>query len=429
MNDGGSGSPAGKGAPSISQVEDGWLVSIPTAGGLVRFLATGLEQPKRHVLDAEFRTWVEAPGEPLDPFEGHLNLLSLSSRDSYRRQLDEQFKAGKGYWTNLLNRACQMITQAWEEMDWSVDLRGVEASERPRYLLHPLVHEGLPTVLFGAGGVGKSYLALALARAVIEGGEFLGAQAQEMGPVLYVDYEARARDIKRRLLRLGLPEERHGGLIYWPGMGPLASQVRAMRRAVAERGVRLVIVDSAALACGGDPKEEHVATAYFNALAAVGVASLTIAHVSKEDAVTEQRRPYGSIYWENCARSTWRVKEAEGDGDGVKRLGLYNIKPNEDRRHRPIGVRMVFGEASVTVEREELAEELMEGLPVRARVRSLLLRRGKMTVAQIAEELGAGEAAVRKALQRMADAFHEGDRGRGNEGVWMIMADRDGDGR
>lgn len=408
--------------PDIEEHESGYIVSLPTSNGWIRMNAEGLEQPRRHVLELELTTWVEQPGQKLDPFSGHLNALSLSSRESYRRHLDEQFPNGKGYWTGYLNRACTMIRNAWTEKDWSIDLRHVEADLETRYLLRPFILEGLPTIIFGAGGSGKTYLALAMAKAMVEDGEFLG-RACPMGPVLFIDYEARKEETKKRLMKLGVAPEHLKDVIYWPGRGrPLTEMVRPVGRLISQRGVRLIVVDSAALACGGDPKEEHVATAYFNALAALDVASLTIAHVTKADSKDEERRPYGSIFWENSARVTWKMKAAEDD-ENPRHLGLFNMKANEDQRERPIGVKMSFELTGVTIERETLTEELMEAAGLKSRIRALLLRRGKLSVTEIAEHLSAKPASVKATLHRIPDAMHEGDTGgRGKEGLWMIVA-------
>lgn len=233
-------------------------------------------------------TWEEVPGKDCDPFVGHINLFSLNNRAEYRRGLDESF--GKGNWTNLLNHACTVARQLWNEKDWSIDLASVDSTLETSYLIRPYVADyPLATVLFGPGDIGKSYLALAMAAAIAKGDNFLDTPC-EKGSVIIIDYETSERDVKRRLLRLGLSD--FGNIIYWPGRGrPLADSVIPLQRIIRERNVKLVIVDSAVTACGDDPKEEAVAARYFNGLRQLGVANLTISHMTKDE--KDDVHPFG----------------------------------------------------------------------------------------------------------------------------------------
>ena len=380
--------------PQIIEHDTGWHVSIPLADGMAQFNFEDIEQPRRGLMEAELTVWEEVPGIARDPFTAHLNILSLNSREGFRRNLDDAF--GKGQWTNLLNRACQMVREEWKNKDWSIDLNGVEHDLETRYLVRPIVLEGLPCILFGPGETGKTYLALALAKAVCEDGEFLGQQIK-MGRVLMVDYEATERDVKKRLLKLGMRDL--SSFIYWPGRGrPLSEMVPALARTVANRDVALLIVDSAALACGADPKDEQAATSYFNAIAKIGVSSLTIAHMTKDE--KDDTHPFGSIFWYNSARLVWNAKSAD-EGENPKHLGLFCRKSNEDMRPKPMGARIIFAEdGKVFVEKEEMVRDLTAHLSLKVRIRKAL-GKGRATVREIAEEVGSTGETVRKALQRM----------------------------
>ena len=191
-----------------------------------------------------------------------------------------------------------------------------------------------------------------------------------------------------------------------------------LERVCRERNVKLILVDSAALACGGDPKEEHVATAYFNALAKLGIASLTVAHMTKDE--KDDHHPYGSIFFHNSARMTWNIKVADED-ENPRHLGLYCRKANEDMKPKPLGVCMTFSDAEVTINKEELVQDLTIHLSATQQVRRLLLR-GAKTKAEICEETGLGENTVKRALQRIRDAEYSGSSSR--EGKWRITDNR-----
>lgn len=380
--------------PEIEEQGDGWRVSIPLIDGTAMFVFAEIEQPRRGVLDCELTIWEQIPGRAIDPFTARLNVLSLSGRESIRRHLDDQF--GKGQWTNLLNRACQLVQAAHRDKDWSVDLTRVDHDEETRYLVRPFVLDGLPAILFGPGETGKTYLSLALAKAVCQDGEFLG-QGVKMGRVLMLDYEATERDVKKRLVKLGLTD--FDAFIYWPGRGrPLTEMIPALMRCVEQRDVALLLVDSAALACGADPKDEQAAIAYFNALNRIGVSSVTIAHMTKD--AKDDIHPFGSIFWYNSARLVWNAKAAD-EGDNPKHLGLFCRKSNEDIRHKPVGVKITFAEdGKVFVSREDLVRDLSMHQSLKVRIRKVLSR-GRATITGIAEDVDATPAAVKKAIQRM----------------------------
>ena len=198
----------------------------------------------------------------------------------------------------------------------------------------------------------------------------------------------------------------------------MPEMVPALSRVCAERNVGLLIVDSAALACGGDPKDEQVVTRYFNALSELGVSSLTISHLTKDE--KDDKHPFGSIYWFNSARMVWNLKGGEPDSN-PRELGLFCRKSNEDRRHRPIGIRMTFGDGTVDIERGPLSSEFTAYLSLRQRIRAALMA-GAKSIKELAELEGAKPDSVKKAVSRMADATSLGVSEDGS-GLWGLKAD------
>lgn len=75
-----------------------------------------------------------------------------------------------------------------------------------RTLLEPWLPEGGLAMIYAARGVGKSHLALAVAKAVASGEDLLGWSAGEPRSVLYVDGEMQAVELRDRMARLpGIP--------------------------------------------------------------------------------------------------------------------------------------------------------------------------------------------------------------------------------
>ncbi len=389
-------------APWLEELATGYLVGIPESGGGAMFRFESLQE-RPHILQAEVTTWLEVPGLSREPFSARLNLLSLSNREAYRRQLDEMMPMAKGVWTVLMNRACAMVRKTYAEADASVDMDTIsDSSFAVRYLVRPIVLEDGSVILFGKGGSAKTYLALRKAVSLAKGADFLGQPSQQ-GGVLFLDYESTAQRIKARLQRvlagMGL---QWGDLpfTYWPARGrPLTEIVPALQRKIRESGIRLIMVDSAALACGGEPEKAEIAIAYFNALAALEIPSLTLAHVTKGD---EDEYPFGSIFWHNSARATWNAKIAHEDGRDVAHVGLFNRKANEERLAPPIGIRLEFDEPRTTFSREELVAGAEDRANLPRRIRGAL-RPGAKTPQQLSEALGVSDNEIRARLRDMPD--------------------------
>ena len=247
-------------------------------------------------------------------------------------------------------------------------------------------------------------MALILALSVAIGDELLGLPVI-FDRVLVIDYETDAQTHRFRYDRLlaGAGLKWQSRLIdYWPAKGrPLVDIADAVRRKVERDRNGLIIVDSAAYACGGDPSDPEAVLRYFNALNSLGKTTLTIAHVPKD---SDQDKPFGSVYWSNSARKTWNFQRVQGEGEDVIHIGLFNRKVNDGRRDKPIGIRLAFdGETGpVTVKREDVQDvpELAKGLSLKQRIR-MCLKQGAMTVDGLAQETGEKPVTVRARLNEL----------------------------
>jgi hypothetical protein len=73
------------------------------------------------------------------------------------------------------------------------------------FMLEPIVAPGTAALIYGAPGVGKSFLALGLALAAAGGGSFLGWTAPRPHKVLYLDGEMSRATVASRLRLFGPP--------------------------------------------------------------------------------------------------------------------------------------------------------------------------------------------------------------------------------
>src|SRR6185437_13542311 len=72
-------------------------------------------------------------------------------------------------------------------------------------ILDPILSTKSLTLLYGARGLGKTFVALGIARAAAAGESFLGWQSPRPHRVLYLDGEMAAADIRTRLAAFGPP--------------------------------------------------------------------------------------------------------------------------------------------------------------------------------------------------------------------------------
>ena len=389
----------------IDQLDDDhFRVSLPVDGGWIRWDFDRISRGRGR-LEAELSVAVELPGHASEPYTANVNLLSVSGRDALRRQL-ESVLGDDAPWAALINTAFAKLRGAYFGSDPSRDLATVEPPKLDaRYRIEVRLPDGQAVVDFGHGSTGKTYVSLAEALSVATGEPLLGLSVIP-ARVLYIDYETTEAMLRFRCDRLlaGFGLSWQSGLIdYWPAKGrPFPDIAEAVREKVRRDHIGLVIIDSAAAACGGEPEKADIALSYFNALATLGVTTRTIAHCTKD---SDNMKPFGSAFWHNAPRATWNFQRVQDEGEDVIHVGLFNRKTNDSRRHKPIGLCITFdGETGpVTFKREDVASvpELASRLPLKQRILAAL-RAGPATVAELTELLGPGakEDSVGRIIRR-----------------------------
>jgi len=367
--------------------------------------------------------------------EGHihwarLGLSSSSARQSFAKVLSTRVKGDAIDWLNLLEYACTKTAQTARSPAPVVDLAGVDLSAPEPYCVRPLLPLGETSVLFGDGGTGKSYLALLLSLAVA-GRISLPSPlvAATHGPVLYCDYETNAMEQASRLSGLvaGLRLSARPSISYQAKFRALPDEISSIKADLQRLGATLLIVDSIAPACGGEPESAEVILRFMNALRSLGpsVTRLVISHVSKADADKHRARPFGSAFTRNMARSCWEIRSTSDPEEHVLTVGLYHDKTNRGAYHKPFALTFTWDpNGRITAGRTEVADhpDLAEsaGLPFRIRQ---LLSHGPKTIAAIAADLDSRPGSVYKALRRMKDVVPmHGSKGRGRESVWSLKA-------
>jgi len=169
--------------------------------------------------------------------------------------------------------------------------------------------------------------------------------------------------------------------------------------------VEYSIFDSLAFAADGPPEAAEIAGRYFRAVRQIGGGSLHVAHITKGD--NADKKPFGSTFWHNGARSTWYVELSEASiGSDTLSVGFFNRKANLGKLSQPIGFSITFLEDETVFCKNEVADtpDLAVKMSIRQRM-FFLLRKGAMRPEAVAAELEAEVETVDRVARRYKTLF------------------------
>ena len=290
-----------------------------------------------------------SPGQPNHVHGGsRLNLTSSESRRRLAKYLEEIWPNA---WTQMLEQATVLVLAEWRKGAPIIELAKHTVRDSLGMRVHPLLQERQATVFYGEGDTLKSFMALFLA-VIVRNGTPQAGLTPEPGNVLYLDYETDEDTMWERaeLIRNGLGIDMPEGLYYRYMHQPLAGDIQHLNRLVLDKGINLVIVDSAAPAVL-EPESASITAEYFRALRSLGVTSLTIAHVAKNAKATS---PFGSTFWKNLPRSTFHV-QASREPEHVT-IGLKHTKSNNGRRLPDLGFQFEFDDQRLLVSKADVQD-------------------------------------------------------------------------
>jgi hypothetical protein len=337
-----------------------------------------------------------------------VDLLNLSHRLQLAKHLQKRVGSKNVNWENVLEVVCVRGLVELRRGEAIVSLEPDGQNSPSSFLLKPLLLENHPNVIYAPGGSGKSYLAL-FASLLLACGVSSNNLTCDVIPrrVLYLDWELSASDMKARvrMLMLGHPELTGHFPYYRKCIRSLADDVSELRKIVRGEGFEVLVVDSVAMAAGGDELEKSgPALRFYSAVRTLNLASLIIGHTPKQS--EGGRTLYGSVFFENLARHVWEVKKYSKPGDRLTRIGLYHKKFNLCGHLDPIGFDLDINEVTgtATFTGVPLAEEsdLTRGQSLADKI-EFLLKRDSSTHWQaedLASELGAKLETVYRTLRR-----------------------------
>ncbi len=364
-------------------------------------------------------------GLPL--FWGNVLLTSTSSRNSVASTVAKRLEMRN--WSQLIDDGCYIVAKEYRDGQPSVKLRDVPQRIGARHLIEKVLPLAETTTIFADGGSLKSLLALSSGISVATMWPMpAGLEPTQLENVLFLDWETTADEQaeRTRLVCAGLGIDMPDNLHYRPMHAPLSEQAGRLRAEISHLDVGLVIVDSLAPACGGEPETAEVITRFYNSLRSLStpdrpVTRLVVAHVSKAGAEQKngRARVFGSVFAENLSRSVWEIRLGGESSEDVVSIGLFHRKVNGGRLQKPIGLRARFEAGKTVWEAHKVTGdgELAAFMTLPQRIRDAL-KRHELSLPDLAVAVDAKEDSVYKALRRMPDVIQRNPGRRGSASVW-----------
>ncbi len=290
-----------------------------------------------------------------------LDFLNGKSRQFLAERLGQLIPAPPGGaafdWSLIVEQMVAQIMDLENRPPVVVPIETVPVVTVQPHVIPYLLPENKTTILYGAGGTGKSKVAASVAAAVQTGTKWLGNPVKRMN-VLYCDWETDEGDIAHRIAAAsrGIGLTSTAPVKYMTLDLPLDNEIDYIARAVVENNIGFVIVDSVMMAMspsgqGADPAASAIQ--FFRALRMLNCTVLCIDHISGEDQKKGRAgtsKPYGSIAKYNTVRNGWELVDATDEMDG-SRLIMRHRKAN-------LGPKVPGGEVHLKVEWNEITDVL-----------------------------------------------------------------------
>jgi len=362
-----------------------------------------IREPRDGTVKGEILIESLAEGNCRHIHQSQYNFISPDTRDKLAQILQRRYHLNEDLWAEILEQLSNLLLLKHRQGEPVSHITTEDVILEPEYLVYPILLLQQPTVIFGDGGVGKSYFSLYLAVCALLPWHDnpLGLKVrQNPSKVLFLDWEADDNTVRWRLhclkTGLGLP---YLVFDYLRCSQAFADDIEHIQDKLNNTGAEFIIIDSIAGACGGDLTASEPATRFYNALRSLNVTSLIIAHNPKGDG---KKTIYGSAIFEHRARSVWECKALHEPGDDELLVGLYHRKANNSRLNKPLGFKISFNDKATVVTKYsvEAVPGFEKSLSLTDRILRLL-KEGAMGKEEIAAEIGGNSKSVGVTLSNM----------------------------
>jgi hypothetical protein len=341
------------------------------------------------------------------------NLSTSGSRKTLATVLASQTLGIGLDWATMIEQFCVTILLL-ERQGEPVRYAG-PAERRPiRYLIDHLVVANKSNLLFAPGGSGKGMLSVGLCCASAAKIGLGGLDVRESRP-FYFDWEDDFATFEDRLNLvaggMGIAAPR---VPYRRMRGLVKDHINDMARVLDDAGATFAVIDSFS-AAGGTVTEhtgwDSIAHRMFDALDQVpDMTWLIIDHVAGDTVRNPSGKAFGSIQKMNRARNAWEMRSDQEPGSSTVHMKLFHAKWNHTGRHKPLGIRMVFGPEGVQFVAEDPIRP--DGVAVTmADKMALVLDAGPLSTLLLARACDAPESTIRGELKRFPERFNRRENG------------------
>lgn len=293
-----------------------------------------------------------------------VNLLSSKGRADLGRRIDALVPAPPSAahvdWERVVEQVALLVMEQERRPVVPVNLSTRPVPSAQRYLIPSLVPVNKATILYGAGGTGKGWLASAIAAAVQSGTGWLGWRVEQAN-VLYCDWESDEDDAVTRIamtsagMGLSSPAPVH----YARFISPLERHQNDVAAMVKSLDIGLLVIDSTGAAMagssGGDQANEAIR--FFKLLRTLGCSVVAIDHIAGEDQKKAHgaAKPYGSVFKWNMARNAFELGAQSEEGEVPQRLLVRHRKNNLGPKLPAFGLEATWGPSWMRYERSVVA--------------------------------------------------------------------------
>lgn len=354
--------------------------------------------------------YVNGTGKPKTLTHQAFNLLT--SKTKLAKELQARQDAP---WLSMLEQVCVLALRQLRQGEPIESLLPTQEDHPAWFVLNPLLYDKNPTVLYGPGDSLKSFFALYCGLLLASGVCGVGLSVSpDPWKVLFLDWEMSVQDVRGRVKLLQAGDTRLTSVPdYRRCYQPLADDLSELKKVVSDGGYDVLLIDSLAMAAGGQELERADSAIRFNAaLRALNCTSLIIGHTPKPQEDQKERNLYGSVFFHNLCRVSWECRR-EGNT-----IGLYQRKNNLGPKHDSLGFHLDLTDGQCCVTEADLADDdvLSAALPLKERLITSLQESPGQTAKDMALALGEKYSSVKGTLYRFKKLFIAVD------GKWECLA-------
>jgi len=225
----------------------------------------------------------------------------------------------------------------------SVTLSSTDEIAVPEWLVKPLIWKDKINTFFGREGSLKGYLITLLATIMQTGWDDnpYGFKVSQQ-KVLIVDWEDDENEARTRLQEIARGMELNAEIEYLHCDRPLEAELQRILKAIRDKGITVVVIDSLSMGLPGDPNAGEVAKKGFAALRKLRCTVIVIAHTAK-GSNGDEKTVLGSVLNMAFTRNAWYVeKDSDSNNDNVAIVTISHSKANRGGIRHPFRFKFTF---------------------------------------------------------------------------------------